>query len=95
MGRSVLSVPGPGRLAPRRGRLCRYRRDGNTARRWDSQGSEIWRESWLAHSTSGVRDRIVAETRGNPLALLELPRRRTLAELAGGQVAIKEIGSSH
>jgi DNA-binding CsgD family transcriptional regulator len=31
-----------------------------------------------------VRDRIVAETRGNPLALLELPRGRTLAELAGG-----------
>jgi DNA-binding CsgD family transcriptional regulator len=32
-----------------------------------------------------VRDRIVAEARGNPLALLELPRvRRTLAELAGG-----------
>ena len=31
-----------------------------------------------------VRDRIVAETRGNPLALLELPRRRTPAELAGG-----------
>jgi DNA-binding CsgD family transcriptional regulator len=32
-----------------------------------------------------VRDRIVAETRGNPLALLELPRLRgTLAELAGG-----------
>jgi hypothetical protein len=31
-----------------------------------------------------VRDRIVAETRGNPLALLELPRRMTAAELAGG-----------
>ncbi|HWF54625.1 MAG TPA: AAA family ATPase, partial [Solirubrobacteraceae bacterium] len=32
-----------------------------------------------------VRDRIVAEARGNPLALLELPRPgRTLAELAGG-----------
>ena len=31
-----------------------------------------------------VRDRIVAETRGNPLALLELPRGRTPAELAGG-----------
>jgi len=31
-----------------------------------------------------VRDRIVAETRGNPLALLELPRGRTTAELAGG-----------
>jgi DNA-binding CsgD family transcriptional regulator len=31
-----------------------------------------------------VRDRIVAETYGNPLALLELPRGRTPAELAGG-----------
>ncbi|HEX3278658.1 MAG TPA: AAA family ATPase [Thermoleophilaceae bacterium] len=32
----------------------------------------------------GVADRIVAETRGNPLALLELPSRMTAAELAGG-----------
>ncbi len=31
-----------------------------------------------------VRDRIVAETRGNPLALLELPTGMTAAELAGG-----------
>jgi DNA-binding CsgD family transcriptional regulator len=31
-----------------------------------------------------VRDQIVAETRGNPLAVLELPRGLTLAELAGG-----------
>jgi DNA-binding CsgD family transcriptional regulator len=31
-----------------------------------------------------VRERIVAETRGNPLALLELPRALTHAELAGG-----------
>jgi DNA-binding CsgD family transcriptional regulator len=31
-----------------------------------------------------VRDRLVAETRGNPLALLELPRALTPAELAGG-----------
>jgi DNA-binding CsgD family transcriptional regulator len=31
-----------------------------------------------------VIDRIVAETRGNPLALLELPRALTPAELAGG-----------
>jgi DNA-binding CsgD family transcriptional regulator len=31
-----------------------------------------------------VADRIVAETRGNPLALLELPRGRSAAELAGG-----------
>ncbi|WP_029118146.1 helix-turn-helix transcriptional regulator [Mycobacterium sp. URHB0044] len=31
-----------------------------------------------------VRDRIVAETRGNPLALLEVPRNVSAAELAGG-----------
>jgi len=31
-----------------------------------------------------VRDRIVAETRGNPLALLELPSGLSVAELAGG-----------
>jgi tetratricopeptide (TPR) repeat protein len=31
-----------------------------------------------------VRDRIVAETRGNPLALLELPRGLTATEIAGG-----------
>jgi hypothetical protein len=31
-----------------------------------------------------VRDRIIAETRGNPLAILELPRALTAAELAGG-----------
>jgi DNA-binding CsgD family transcriptional regulator len=36
-----------------------------------------------------VRDRIVAETRGNPLALLELPRGRAPAELGGG------FGPSH
>ena len=32
----------------------------------------------------GIRDRIVSETRGNPLALLELPCGVTSAELAGG-----------
>ena len=31
-----------------------------------------------------VQDRIIAETRGNPLALLELPRGLTPAQLAGG-----------
>src|SRR4051794_1676343 len=31
-----------------------------------------------------IRDRIVAETHGNPLALMELPRGLTPAELAGG-----------
>jgi DNA-binding CsgD family transcriptional regulator len=45
--------------------------------------------SLLASATPGrldarVFDQIVAETRGNPLALLELPRGLTPAELAGG-----------
>src|SRR6185437_14908477 len=31
-----------------------------------------------------VQERIVAETRGNPLALLELPRGLSMTELAGG-----------
>ena len=31
-----------------------------------------------------VRERIIAETRGNPLALLELPQSMSAAELAGG-----------
>jgi hypothetical protein len=39
-----------------------------------------------------VRDRIVSETRGNPLALLELPRGLTAAELAGG-FALPDAGS--
>ena len=47
------------------------------------------RSSLLASAMPGrlderVRDQIVAETRGNPLALLELPRGLTPAELAGG-----------
>ncbi len=37
-----------------------------------------------SHLDERVRSRIVAETRGNPLALLELPRAMTPAELAGG-----------
>jgi DNA-binding CsgD family transcriptional regulator/tetratricopeptide (TPR) repeat protein len=39
-----------------------------------------------------VRDRIIAETRGNPLALLELPRGMSAAELAGG-FALPDAGS--
>src|SRR4029453_16521421 len=31
-----------------------------------------------------VRDRIIAETRGNPLALIDLPRNLTPTQLAGG-----------
>ena len=41
-----------------------------------------------------VRDRIVAETRGNPLALLGLARGVNAAELAGGfEPAIEVSGS--
>jgi DNA-binding CsgD family transcriptional regulator len=36
------------------------------------------------HMDERVRDRIVAESRGNPLALLELPRTMGRAELSGG-----------
>jgi DNA-binding CsgD family transcriptional regulator len=39
-----------------------------------------------------VRERVVAETRGNPLALLELPRSLTAAQLAGG-FGLPESGS--
>ncbi len=38
----------------------------------------------LGRVDTRVRDRIVAETRGNPLALLELPRDMSAAELTGG-----------
>jgi DNA-binding CsgD family transcriptional regulator len=39
---------------------------------------------WGVPLDERVRQRIVAETRGNPLALLELPRGLTPAQLAGG-----------
>jgi hypothetical protein len=37
-----------------------------------------------------VRDRIIAETRGNPLALLELPRAWTTAELVEGMSGLDD-----
>ena len=42
-----------------------------------------------------VRDRIVAETRGNPLALLELPRGLAPAELASSRSSSSESRKSH
>jgi DNA-binding CsgD family transcriptional regulator len=41
-----------------------------------------------------VRERLLAETRGNPLALLELPRGLTSAELAGGFGLLDATGLS-
>lgn len=40
--------------------------------------------AWPGRLDERVRDRVIAESRGNPLALLELPRDLTPAELAGG-----------
>jgi DNA-binding CsgD family transcriptional regulator len=42
----------------------------------------------------GVRERIIEETHGNPLALLELPRGMTAAELAGGFAVPASLGLS-
>jgi hypothetical protein len=39
-----------------------------------------------------VRERLLAETRGNPLALLELPRGMTATQLAGGFGLIEAHG---
>jgi DNA-binding CsgD family transcriptional regulator len=41
-----------------------------------------------------VRDRIIGETRGNPLALLELPKQMSPSELAGG-FALPDAGTLH
>jgi DNA-binding CsgD family transcriptional regulator len=50
----------------------------------DADAREMLSSVIRARLDERVRDRIVAETRGNPLALLELPRGLTPAELAGG-----------
>ncbi|NGY60171.1 AAA family ATPase [Lentzea sp. NEAU-D13] len=51
----------------------------------DDADSRALLESVIKGPVDGrVRDRIVAEARGNPLALLELPRAWTTAELADG-----------
>jgi DNA-binding CsgD family transcriptional regulator len=50
----------------------------------DADARALLESATAGRLDEGVRDRIVAETRGNPLALLELPRGRTAAELAGG-----------
>jgi DNA-binding CsgD family transcriptional regulator len=44
----------------------------------------LLRSGVTARLDERIRDRIVAETRGNPLALLELPRGLSIQQLAGG-----------
>lgn len=50
----------------------------------DGDARELLESVMVGGIDPRVRDRIVAETRGNPLALLEVPRNVTSAELAGG-----------
>jgi DNA-binding CsgD family transcriptional regulator len=50
----------------------------------DDDARALLRSALIPRVDEQVRDRIVAETRGNPLALLELPRGLTVEQLAGG-----------
>jgi DNA-binding CsgD family transcriptional regulator len=50
----------------------------------DADARELLRAVTTGPLDQSVRERIVAETRGNPLALLELPRGMSPAKLAGG-----------
>src|SRR5262249_56609523 len=50
----------------------------------DADARELLQAAARGPLDERVRDRIVAETRGNPLALLELPRGLSPAQLAGG-----------
>ena len=69
------------RAAATRSRDCR----SSTSSRWDiATRGRCWSPCCPPRWTSGVLERIVVETRGNPLALLELPRGLTPAQLAGG-----------
>ena len=50
----------------------------------DGEAHELLKSMFPGPLDGRVGNQIVAETRGNPLALLELPRGRSPAELAGG-----------
>ncbi len=50
----------------------------------DADAHDLLRMAIPGRLDERVRDRIVAESRGNPLALMELPRGLTSTELAGG-----------
>ena len=50
----------------------------------DGDARALLARRWRFMLDARVRDRIIAETRGNPLALLELPRGLTATQLAGG-----------
>ncbi|AFM19860.1 transcriptional regulator, luxR family [Mycolicibacterium chubuense NBB4] len=50
----------------------------------DNDARALFESVMLGGVDPQVRDRVVAETRGNPLALLDVPRNFTATELAGG-----------
>ncbi|WP_396913061.1 AAA family ATPase [Mycolicibacterium sp.] len=50
----------------------------------DSAAKQLLIDTFPGRFDHAVADRIVAETRGNPLALLEIPKGLTVADLAGG-----------
>ena len=56
----------------------------------DADARALLESAMHVHVDERVRDRIVAETHGNPLALLELPRAMTPGELAGGYGLLPE-----
>src|SRR4051794_25448009 len=50
----------------------------------DADARQLLHSALRGPLDAGVRERFIAETRGNPLALLELPHGLTAAQLAGG-----------
>ena len=92
-GARVRGAPPAGRSRSGWSSPCARRPASGASTSWPSSSSAGWRPAtrgrcsrpwWPGPLDERVRDRIVAETHGNPLALLELPRGRTPAELAGG-----------
>src|SRR5262249_45361051 len=50
----------------------------------ESDARALLDSAWPGRLDEQVRDRVIAESRGNPLALIELPRGLAPADLAGG-----------
>ncbi len=83
----VFAARDAGRRAGRAARAGNYRAERR--RRAGAAGARRWPGRWM----SGSRDLIVAETRGNPLALLELPRGLTPGR-AGRRVRAARRGAA-
>ena len=58
----------------------------------EEDARELLRTSLPGPLDERVLDRFVAETRGNPLALLELPKESTLEQIAGG-FGVPDVGA--